>query len=273
MSELPQGETGDPGQQGPPGPSIYDLWLVANPGGTWEQFLAELKGEPGDAGPAGTDSTAVGDPGPTGKSLYDLWLEDNPGGTRAVFFEAMRGPEGKAGPRSLAEVRTVNSDVRRIYFNTTSPADGVQPGDLVLEAAPVPIAGRRWSTGSAQSVPTSEYTVMSLGASTRYSGGVSGVSGGIVVPVSGWYHLAAGVQFLSASGYRILRIKRNGSDETRAVGPDSGQNVTTMTVSTIIYCTAGDAFTCEIWQNSGSNLNTVVSAGFPYLAVALVGRA
>lgn len=276
MSEppLPIGETGPAGAKGDPGPSVYDLWLAANPGGTLEQFFESLKGAPGEPGPPGLDSTAEGDQGPTGPSLYDLWLEDNPGGTRAQFFEAMRGEPGPPGPRSLAEVRTVNSDVRRIYFDTTSPPDGVQPGDLILEAAPTPVAGRRWSTGSAQSVPTATYVVMSIGSNTNLSGGVGTVSGGMVVPVDGWYHLAAGVQFVGgASGRRVLLVKRNGSDETRSVVPDSGQTATTVTVSTVVYCEAGDAFTCEVWQNSGSSLNTIVAQGFPYLAVALVGRA
>lgn len=276
MSEppLPIGEPGPPGEQGDPGPSVYDIWLDANPGGTLAEFFESLQGEPGEQGEPGLDSNAPGEQGEPGPSLYDLWLEDNPGGTRSAFFDSMRGPSGPAGPRSLAEVRTVNSDVRRIYFNTTSPPDGVQPGDLVLEAAPVPIAGRRWSTGSAQSVPNNEYAVMSLGASTDYSGGVSSVSGGIVVPVAGWYHLAAGVQFVAGQpGRRILRVRRNGTDEIRSVVPDSGQTTTTVTVSTVLRCAAGDEFTCHVWQNSGNALSTAVNTGYPYLAVALVGRA
>lgn len=274
--EPEQGEQGPAGVQGDPGPSAYEVWLAANPGGTLAEFWDFLKGEPGDVGPVGPtgdpgDDGLAGTPGP---SVFDLWLEDNPGGTREEFFESLRGPAGPTGPRSLAEIRTVNSDVRRIYFDTTTPPDGVQPGDLILEAAPVPIAGRRWSEGSAQSVPTATYTVMSLGSNARFSGGVSSVSGGIVVPVAGWYHLAAGVQFVGgASGRRMLIVKRNGSDETRSVVPDSGQTATTVTVSTVVYCSAGDAFTCEVWQNSGNSLATIVAQGFPYLAVALVGRA
>lgn len=274
--EPEQGEQGPAGVQGDPGPSAYEVWLAANPGGTQAEFWDFLKGAPGDVGPKGNtgdpgDDGLTGAPGP---SVFDLWLEDNPGGTREDFFESLRGPAGPAGPRSLSEIRTVNSDVRRIYFDTTTPPDGVQPGDLVLEAAPVPVAGRRWSEGSAQSVATATYVTMSLGSSTRYSGGVEGVSGGLAVPVSGWYHLAAGVQFVGgASGRRVLLVKRNGSDETRSVVPDSGQTATTVTVSTVIYANAGDQFTCEIWQNSGSSLPTIVAQGFPYLAVALVGRA
>lgn len=276
--EPEQGEQGPPGIQGDPGPSVYDIWLESNPGGTLADFFDYLKGVPGAAGPPGIkgedgDDGLTGAPGP---SVFDLWLEDNPGGTREDFFESLRGPAGPAGPRSLSEVRTVNSDVRRIYFDTTTPPDGVQPGDLVLEAAPVPIAGRRWSEGSSQTVPTATYTVMSLGSSARLSGGVSSVSGGgIAVPVDGWYHLAAGVQFVGgASGRRVLLVRRNGtSDETRAVVPDSGQTATTVTVSTIVYCSAGDSFSCQVWQNSGGNLSTIVAQGFPYLAVALVGRA
>lgn len=30
------------GEQGPPGPGAFDLWLERNPGGTWDDFLSEL---------------------------------------------------------------------------------------------------------------------------------------------------------------------------------------------------------------------------------------
>lgn len=30
------------GDQGPPGPGAFDLWLERNPGGTWDEFMSEL---------------------------------------------------------------------------------------------------------------------------------------------------------------------------------------------------------------------------------------
>lgn len=134
--EPEQGEQGPAGIQGDPGPSAYEVWLEANPGGTLAEFWDFLKGEPGGVGPVGPtgdpgDDGLAGTPGP---SVFDLWLEDNPGGTREEFFESLRGPAGPPGPRGLAEVQTVNSDVRRIYLSTTTPPDGAQPGDFVLNA-------------------------------------------------------------------------------------------------------------------------------------------
>ncbi len=99
MSELPIGETGATGQQGVPGKSAFQDWQERNPDGSWEDFLESLKGEPGDPGPRGLDSTEPGPPGANGLSAYQVWQIDNPGGSRAAFYAAIRGATGATGPR------------------------------------------------------------------------------------------------------------------------------------------------------------------------------
>lgn len=196
--EPEQGEQGPAGVQGDPGPSAYEVWLAANPGGTLAEFWDFLKGEPGDVGPVGPtgdpgDDGLAGTPGP---SVFDLWLEDNPGGTRAQFFESLRGPAGPAGPRSLPEIRTVNSDVRRIYLEGTAPVDGPQPGDLVLSTAP----GVTYYTGSSTLEPQSSATVTSVHA-TRSLDAASGAA-----TVTLFAHLAGTGAVAGSQNLAIARV-------------------------------------------------------------------
>lgn len=61
--------TARPYQQGPPGPSAYQVALSQGFTGTAEEWLASLKGEPGEPGQDGEDG-APGAPGPRGEGLH-----------------------------------------------------------------------------------------------------------------------------------------------------------------------------------------------------------
>lgn len=82
-----EGNDGQTGPAGEPGPSAYQLWLDAGNEGTPEDFLASLTGG------AGADGTT----GPEGPSAYDLWILVGNEGTLEEFLASLVGLDGLDG--------------------------------------------------------------------------------------------------------------------------------------------------------------------------------
>ncbi len=84
------------GVPGPQGKSAYTVWTeqAGNAGKTEAEFIASLKGNPGDEGPDG----------PQGKSAFQVWQElpGNAGKTEAEFFVALTGAPGTDGENAVA---------------------------------------------------------------------------------------------------------------------------------------------------------------------------
>lgn len=132
------------------------------------------------------------------------------------------------------------------------------------------IAGRRYG-GSPQSIPNGEVTTYAFyDGQWDYSGGVAGDSGGMRVPVDGWYQVTATMRWGSeSSGTRQVRIEVNGTTVAADVGPAS--NGLTQSASMALRLYGGDVVRMPVYQSHGSTISSNPGLGMPYLSVAFVG--
>lgn len=133
------------------------------------------------------------------------------------------------------------------------------------------VAGRRVG-GSTVSLNSATDTLIPAGDNAdHYMGGVYGASGGIVVPVAGWYQVNCGVRFdTNTSGNRNLYLRANGT--TLQIEQEAAVGFTTVTISNQFYLEAETLLQMYGWQNSGGTLGTSAAFGFPYLGAALLGQ-
>lgn len=72
---------GSNSKDGVNGKSAYELWIEAGNAGSFDDFLASLKGDKGD----------------DGKSAYAIWLEQGNIGTEQDFLDSLKGQDGTGG--------------------------------------------------------------------------------------------------------------------------------------------------------------------------------
>lgn len=93
----PKGDPGEDGEsiKGDTGMSSSEEWISRNPGKTYEEYLAAIKGDKGTKG----DKGDKGDTGATGLTSSEEWLALNPGRTYADYIALITGPKGDKGDK------------------------------------------------------------------------------------------------------------------------------------------------------------------------------
>lgn len=90
------GRPGPAGQDGADGLSAYELAVGQGFGGSLEEWLGSLKGEPGADGADGTDGTDGSD-GVAGLSAYEVAVEAGFVGDEAAWLASLKGEKGDPG--------------------------------------------------------------------------------------------------------------------------------------------------------------------------------
>ena len=77
----------------PAGKSAYEIWLGLGNSGTEADFIASLKGIPGEI-TTKTVTKNITVPGDNGASAYEIWLANGHVGTEADFLASLKGADG-----------------------------------------------------------------------------------------------------------------------------------------------------------------------------------
>lgn len=123
-----------------------------------------------------------------------------------------------------------------------------------------------------QSITTGTYTDISFSGVDRDDLGywAAGSPTRLTIPKTGWYLVGANVNFASnAVGYRRVIIELNDStyEIQDARGPNPS-NATIVTISGLLYLTAGDYLKLVVFQTSGGALNAQTKDFSPTLWIA-----
>lgn len=132
------------------------------------------------------------------------------------------------------------------------------------------VRGRR-SGSSTTNLPNATATLIGGGNNSGgYHGGVTANSGGLIVPVDGFYSVTCGARYASnTNGVRNLYLYVNGSSVLMESRPAVG--FTPVSIAVDLPLKAGDLVQMYGYQNSGGTLGTTDNFGFPYLSIARLG--
>lgn len=144
---VEQGGSGGQGPKGDPGESAYQVAVDNGFVGTESEWLASLKGDPGEKGDKGAPGDDGAD-GTNGESAYQIWLDNGNTGSEQDFLDSLVGPAGTTDYNDLQNKPTLGTAAAADVSAFATAAQGaladtaVQPGDLPSAPTWTTISGK-----------------------------------------------------------------------------------------------------------------------------------